>query len=77
MSWVPEGAGWAGTAVFAASYSCKDSIKIRRVQAAAAAGWVGYGLLIHSLPVVAANFLVLTLALYTAWRERRLVGSGE
>jgi len=64
----PDGFGWAATAVFAASYFFKQPGRLRLVQAAAA-----YGLLIHSLPVVVANLIVSSLALYSAWRGGGLV----
>jgi uncharacterized protein with PQ loop repeat len=71
MHWIPDSVGWAATAIFAVSYFVKDSRKIRMVQAAAATTWTCYGLLIHSLPVIVANLIVVTLALYTAWRQHR------
>lgn len=72
MSWVPDGVGWAATAIFAASYFCREGATIRKVQAAAATAWVGYGLLVHSLPVVFANLIVVSLALYTGCRKPRV-----
>jgi len=72
MSWVPDGVGWAATAIFAASYFCREAASIRKVQAAAATAWVGYGLLVHSLPVVFANVIVVSLALYTSWQQPRV-----
>jgi uncharacterized protein with PQ loop repeat len=71
MHWIPDSVGWAATAIFAVSYFVKDSGKIRKVQAAAASAWACYGVLIHSLPVIVANLIVVTFALYTAWRHRR------
>ncbi len=62
--------GWAATALFAASYFFQDSIRIRRVQAAAAAVWAAYGFFIHSLPVIASNLIVISMALATARRQR-------
>ena len=72
MLWIPDSVGWTATALFGASYFFKDSATTRKVQAVAAAAWAGYGMLIHSLPVVVANVIVLTLALFTAWRQRRV-----
>jgi len=69
----PDGFGWAATAVFAASYFFKQPGRLRLVQAAAASLWIVYGLLIHSLPVVVANLIVSSLALYSAWRGGGLV----
>lgn len=73
MLWIPDSVGWAATALFAVSYLYDDSRKIRWVQAAAATLWATYGVLIHSLPVIVANILVVTAALVTAWRKRRVV----
>jgi uncharacterized protein with PQ loop repeat len=42
------------------------------VQAGAATLWATYGVLIHSLPVIVANILVVTAALVTALRKRRV-----
>lgn len=47
---------------------------MRWVQAAAAICWIVYGVLLHAVPVIAANLLVVSLAAYTARRsaeERR------
>ena len=70
MHWIPDSVGWAATAIFAVSYFFDDSRKIRWVQAAAATAWACYGALIHSLPVIVANMIVVTLALATAGRRR-------
>ncbi len=75
MHWIPDSVGWLATGVFAVSYFWRDATKIRKIQAAAASLWIGYGLLIHSLPVIVANLIVVTVALYTAWR-RPSAGSG-
>ena len=63
--------GWTATAVFVASYACKRTQTLRRVQMAGAALWVGYGLLMQALPVIAANVLVLSAA---AWASTRPAG---
>lgn len=55
--------GWLATAVFAASYLFRSGAMLRRVQAAAALLWIGYGLAIHAYPVVAANVIVALAAL--------------
>lgn len=70
ISWL----GWVATAVFASSYLCRQQVTLRRVQAAAAVLWVIYGLLIHALPVVVANAIVASVALYsslTSWPAAR------
>lgn len=62
--------GWIATALFASSYFWKNQGTLRRVQAAAALLWVVYGLLIQAMPVVAANLIVATVALYSSWKPR-------
>jgi hypothetical protein len=66
LSWI----GWVATALFASSYLCKQQVTLRRTQAAAAVLWVVYGLLIHAFPVVVANALVASVALYSSFRRR-------
>ena len=61
-----EGMGWAATSLSAGSYFCKGSRRLRLVQASASLGWVVYGVLIHSFPVIGANILVASLAVYSA-----------
>lgn len=58
--------GWVATAVFLASYACKDQAKLRRTQAAAALVWVGYGVLLNALPLIIANLLVAAVAVYSS-----------
>ena len=60
--------GWAATAVFAASYFCARATAMRRVQIVGALMWTAYGLLSHAPPVVAANLLLVAVALWTARR---------
>lgn len=70
LSWI----GWVATAVFASSYLCRRQATLRRVQAAAAVLWVVYGVLIHAVPVVVANAIVASVALYsslTSWPRQR------
>ena len=62
LSWI----GWVATVVFASSYLCRRQVTLRRVQAAAAVLWVVYGVLIHALPVVVANVIVVSVALYSS-----------
>lgn len=63
-----ESLGWLATAVFTASYFCKRPEVLRRVQMLGAFLWVAYGVLMHALPVVAANLLVVSAAAWTARR---------
>jgi uncharacterized protein with PQ loop repeat len=65
LSWI----GWVATAVFASSYLCKRQATLRRVQAAAAVLWVIYGLLIHAFPVVVANAIVASVALFSSFNS--------
>ena len=58
--------GWLATALFLASYSCKSHRTLRLTQAGAALVWVGYGLLLHALPIIVANLLVAAVAAYSS-----------
>ena len=60
--------GWIATAVFAASYRCKDPVNLRRVQALAACMWAVYGAIIGALPVLVANLLVAGMAGWSSLR---------
>lgn len=68
MAWI----GWVATAVFAASYLCRDPAGLRRVQAVAALLWMVYGALIGALPVVVANLIVAGVALGSTLARQRL-----
>ena len=57
--------GWVATACFGLSYFFKRPATLRLIQAGAALLWIVYGLLIHALPVVAANVIVALAALYS------------
>jgi uncharacterized protein with PQ loop repeat len=72
-----DGLGWVATAFFAASYFCKTSRSMRRVQAAAALLWVGYGILMNAPPIVVANVIVASLALYSDWKQPRLSSAND
>ena len=63
--------GWAATALFVSSYFCARAESLKRVQVAAAALWVSYGLLTHALPVVASNALLIGVAVWTMRRAER------
>lgn len=63
--------GWAATAVFLASYACKDQKRLRMVQAAAALLWALYGSIIAATPVVVANLLVAAAAVYSSLNRSR------
>jgi hypothetical protein len=61
--------GWAATAAFAGSYFCRRPEVLRRMQMLGASLWLAYGLLMHALPVIVANVLVLSAAGWTARRS--------
>jgi len=60
-----ESLGWAATAVFVGSYFCARPEHLKRVQMVGAAMWAAYGMAIGSVPVIAANLLVLAAAAWT------------
>jgi hypothetical protein len=66
-----ESIGWLATAVFAASYFCKEPVLLRRLQALAALLWIAYGVLIQSAPVIVANVIVCGLALWSSMQVSR------
>lgn len=66
-----ESIGWLATAVFAASYFCKEPVLLRRLQAVAALLWISYGVLIQSAPVIVANVIVCALALWSSLQVPR------
>ncbi len=74
MAWLPDGLGWIATGLFAASYLCQNAQRLRLTQALAASLWVAYGMMIHAWPVLAANLIVVTLALGSAWRSHTGAG---
>ena len=67
-----DGLGWVATALFATSYLCKTSRAMRRFQASAALLWVGYGIWMGATPIIVANLIVASLALYSDWKQSRL-----
>ena len=62
--------GWVASAIFASSYFCKQPVTLRRVQALAALLWMGYGVLIHAMPIIVANLVVAVMALYSSFAPR-------
>ena len=71
MSSLLELVGWAATGVFAGSYLCREPQTLRKVQAFAAVLWIGYGVVIHSFPIIISNVIVATLASLSALRAGR------
>jgi hypothetical protein len=61
--------GWVATALIVSSYFCKDPTTLRRVQCVAAIAWAAYGVVIHALPVIAANVIVAGAAAWTSFRR--------
>lgn len=66
LDWI----GWIATALFGASYFFKRPETLRKIQAAAAILWIAYGVIIHALPVIAANLVVAAMALVSSLRTR-------
>jgi hypothetical protein len=67
LTWI----GWIATAAFGLSYFFKKPSTLRLIQAGAALLWITYGLLIHAMPVVAANVIVALAALYSTFMGAR------
>jgi hypothetical protein len=67
LSWI----GWVATACFGLSYFFKRPATLRLVQAAAALLWIGYGIIIHAMPVIVANVIVALAALYSTYARGR------
>jgi len=63
--------GWIATAVFSTSYFFKGATTLRWIQAGAALLWVVYGVLIHAMPVVVANVIVASAAVYSSLAAAR------
>ena len=61
--------GWAATALFAASYFCREPRTLRLTQAAAALLWLAYGIALRATPVIVANVIVASLALWSTWSD--------
>jgi hypothetical protein len=62
--------GWVATGVFTSSYLFKRADSLRAVQMIAALMWIGYGVLVHALPVIVANLLVFGAAAAATWSSR-------
>ena len=71
LEWI----GWIATVLFGASYFFKRPETLRKIQAGAALLWIAYGVIIHALPVIAANLVVAATALVSSLRtrERRVI----
>jgi hypothetical protein len=62
--------GWVATAIFSCSYFFRRPKALRWIQASAALIWVVYGVMIHAVPVVAANVIVALAAVGSSVRTR-------
>jgi hypothetical protein len=62
--------GWTATAIFSCSYFFRRPKALRWIQAGAALIWVAYGVMIHAMPVVAANVIVALAAVGSSVRTR-------
>jgi hypothetical protein len=62
--------GWIATAIFSCSYFFRRPKALRWIQAGAALIWVVYGVMIHAMPVVAANVIVALAAVGSSIRAR-------
>jgi hypothetical protein len=65
-----ESIGWAATAVFVGSYFFERPSLLRGAQMIGALLWLGYGIVIDSLPVIVSNVLVFAAAAWTMFRQR-------
>ena len=63
--------GWLATIVFMTSYISKSPAMLRRIQALASCLWLTYGVMIHSMPMIVANFLVAAVALYSSFNASK------
>jgi hypothetical protein len=50
---------------------------MRRVQALAALLWVGYGIWMNAPPIIVANVIVASLAVYSDWKQPRFSSTGH
>jgi hypothetical protein len=74
---VLDAIGWFATAVFAASYLCREPSQLRRLQATAAVLWIAYGVILKAPPVIVSNVIVATLAAWSSLRPPREAGREE
>lgn len=65
-----DAVGWVATALFGASYFCKDPAALRRTQALAALVWIAYGVALKAPPVIVANLVVASLAVWSSMAAR-------
>ena len=58
-------------AVFSCSYLVRGTRRLRWIQARAAVLWMVYGILLHAIPVIAANLIVAAAAAGSVLFDRR------
>jgi hypothetical protein len=63
--------GWLATMVFMTSYLSKNPAMLRRLQGFASCLWLTHGIVIRSVPVIVANFLVAVVAFYSSFRTAK------
>lgn len=61
--------GYISTALVAGSFLMKDVLKLRIVNATGALGFIIYGVLIHSVPVLLLNIFVAAVNGYYIWQS--------
>ena len=61
--------GWLASALFISSYLVRPGF-LRRMQVLGALTWTGYGVLLHSAPLIVANTLFVMAVAHAVWRER-------
>jgi hypothetical protein len=61
----PQWIGWISTALTIGSYFCRNPRTLRLVQATGAIGWMIYGVAIGAPPIIAANALVMAVAVWS------------
>jgi hypothetical protein len=66
--------GWLATALFTSSYFTKDQVTLRRIQGGAAVAWAVYGAMIHALPIIVANVIVATVAVWSSFARPAVPG---
>lgn len=67
-----EAIGWIASAVFGASYFCKQPQKLRRVQAFAAVLWICYGIVLKAMPIIVSNTIVCGLAIFSSFKKQEI-----
>ncbi len=64
-----EAIGWLATAIFGASYFFRSPASCAWCRLSPRCAGSVHGVMLHAMPVIAANVIVVTLAVYSAWRN--------